>query len=234
MDSPLILVMYLNSSALTKKVSNLKRVRLISKKSTPKVKRTFYASPSFLRVNANEIMVARRLISVNLEKLKKGKVVDENGFVIKKDLTGETRPGKFNEVTLSVTHNRKVCFVKIGGHSGELNAKGYERARKYVDSINNEFKGFKVHLVPAHIFYEKQINGKSRGIAVSDFFPKESGELLHDILLNMGEEKFNHSKIGQVFWELEAKMFSKEILDGKTYNCFYDRKSKSFYFFDLI
>lgn len=214
--------------------STLKKVRLISKKSTPKVQRTFYASPSFLRSNAKEIMAARHLISVNLEKLKKGQVVSEKGFVIKRDLTGETRPGKFNEVTLSVTHNGKVCFVKIGGHSGELNAKGYERARKFVNSINNEFEGYKVHLVPAHIFYEKKVGSKSRGIAVSDFFPKESGELLHDIMLKMGKDKFNNSEVGKVFWELESKMFSREILDGKTYNCFYDRKSKSFYFFDLI
>jgi hypothetical protein len=213
----------------------MSHVRLVSKKVSPKVKRTFYASPSFLRANEKDIASARHLIAANLKRLKKGGVIEANGFVIKRDLTGETRPGKYNEVTLRVSKSGRECFVKIGHHAGEMNALAYEKARKILKSINNEFEGYKVFVVPSHLFYEKTIKDKSKGIMVSDFFPKEKGALLHDIKLRMGETNFNRSEFGRVFWEINSLLFLRgKIMDADPYNCFYNKKEKAFYFFDVI
>lgn len=226
------------------KIKTKKKALLISdsgefkvlKKRGKVIKRFFASSKEFTLSHSREISAATRLIMPNLTKLKMGEVIERNGFLIKSERTGKTHSGSNTIMTLSVTHCGKVCFVKIGFHTGENNFVGHVRAKEFFKKHNNQMHGYNVEVVPTHLFYSKTNSKKGdlKGFLVSAFFPSEKVTLVNDIEHLMGEEKFRKSHLGKAVFNISNELYSNQrVQDADSVNCFLDKSKNTLYFFDL-
>ena len=199
------------------------------------VAKTFLAvSPVFMRKYRGEFSVASRLIFENIRRLKKGQVIEKNGFVIKSQHTGKFE-GSHNTLTLSVSFKGKTYFVKFGSHSGEKQALAYQKVKALFESKHNSMEGYNVEVVPYHFIYSKS-NMKRyrvREILVSDFFPSNKVTLVDDIEQRLGTEQFNKTKLGTAIKNIGHFLNDNKIFDMGPHNCFFNKSSKTIYFFDL-
>lgn len=200
------------------------------------IKRFFASSKEFTQKHGKEVSVAAKLIMANLIKLKSGEVIEKEGFVIKSDYTGKTHAGRNTIMTLRVTHNGKICFVKMGFHTGENNFVGYARAKEFFKKHNNQMYGYKVEVVPTHLFYSKS-NSKAdtfRGFLVSDFFSSEKVTLVNDIEQSLGNKAFRESPLGKAVFKISYDLYGEQkVQDADSINCFLDKSKNTLYFFDL-
>jgi hypothetical protein len=201
------------------------------------VKRFLAISPDFVAAHRRELSVASHLIAANIKKLKQGEVIESKGFVIKSTYTGKTHPGANSSLTLSVSFNGKVCFVKMGVHTGANNFEGFMRGKEFLESIGGEMNGFKIKLVPTHLFYSKSNSKKDsiKGFLVSDFFPSEKVMLASDIEFEMGNRPFAKTLLGKTISRIDHELCMKYgVSDAQAINCFVDKSNKTLYFFDLF
>lgn len=218
------------------KPRNLKVVlKKVSQKKKIVVKKFLAVSPIFMRKYSKVISSASHLINSNYKKLLRGEVVSEKGFVIKKDSTGNSHKGINNRLLLRVSFQEKVFFVKIGADCGERTFLAYQKAKTFFESMNNQFNGYKVGVVPYHFIYQsvKSSDSQLRGFLVSDFFPKNKVSLVLDIERLLGEKAFYETKLGVSFDKLRSKLSKEGFLDCSAHNCFFDEVKNSLYFFDL-
>lgn len=199
------------------------------------VTRKFLAvSPVFMRKYSKVISSASHLISSNYKKLLMGEIINEKGFVIKKESTGKSHKGTNTYLALNVSFKEKVFFVKIGSDCGERNFLAYQKANAFFKDIGNEFNGFRIESVPYHLLYQKSsFTGKLRGFLVSDFFPQSKVTLVLDIERSLGEERFFKTRLGSTLDSLRTKMNEKGFRDNGPHNCFFDEVKNTIYFFDL-
>lgn len=192
-------------------------------------------SPVFMRKYGKGISLASHLISANYKKLVRGEVINEKGFVIKRDSTGEAHKGRNTVLSLSVSFKDKLFFVKIGVDCGERTFIAYQKAKNLFKSMNNEFNGFKVEVVPYHFVYNKHKldEGRAKGFLVSDFFPKSKVSLVLDIERFLGEEHFFKTKLGTSLVSLRERLGKEGFTDFGSHNCFFDEVKNTIYFFDL-
>ena len=200
-----------------------------------RVKRFIASSETFIAAHKKEVSLAVRIINRNMKKLKLGASVEEKGFVIKPKYTGKMYPGRNASLTLSVSLGDRVCFVKLGAHCGENNFVGYLRAKDYFAKNENQLYGYRVEVVPSHLFYSKStFKGNSKGFSISDFFPSDKVALVNDIERSMGEKAFSKTELGRAVCRIGDDLYADyKVEDGSTINCFLDRKTKTLYFFDL-
>ncbi len=200
-------------------------------------KKFLAVSPVFMRKYGKDVSVAAHLIAANLKRLKSGEVIEEKGFVIKKASTGKAHQGNNTELTLSVSFKGKTFFVKRGTDSGEGHLLAYQKVKELFKSINNQFNGYKVEVVPYHLLYLKsnmRNAKKSKGFLVSDFFPSEKVSLVKDIEKLVGsEEAFDKTRLGQSLAVIKHSLYKKGFSDFGNHNCFFDEVKKTIYFFDL-
>jgi hypothetical protein len=216
--------------------SRARDLKVLSSKQTRVVNNFFASSPVFMRKYGKNILVAARLIFSNLKVLKQGAVVEKEGFVIKKGLTGKTHPGNNTEVALSVSFNGKVFFVKIGKNAGVFHFSAYQKAKDYFKKHNNLFGGYKVEMAPYHLIRLKanlKFPSKIRGVIVSDFFPSDKVTLVKDIKAHLGEDAFNETVLGRVIFKISSDLEKEGILDAEVNNAFFDEAKQTIYFFDL-
>jgi len=220
---------------VSKRVSSVNGFKVLSTQNFG-IKRFFASSEKFMNLHSKEVSQAAHLIAANLKRLKAGEVVESKGFVIKSGYTGKSHSGQNTTLSWSVSHNGKVCFVKMGAHCGEKHFEGYKRAEEFLKKHNNQLFGYKVELVPSHLFYSKS-NSKEdtfRGFLVSDFFSADKVNLVSDIECSMGSRAFVKTPLAKAVFRISSRLFSEsKVVDADTINCFVDKSNKTLYFFDV-
>jgi hypothetical protein len=212
----------------SKKFSCAEDLQIINTVVKPKKNRFLAASSVFMRKHGKKVLVVSKLILTNLEKLKKGEIIKKKGFVIRKNLTGKSYPGNNNVLTVSVSFNGKIFFIKMGGDCGEKHLRGYQLVKKFFKEKNNQMYGYNVRVVPYHLIYSQKTVYKSNSFLISDFFPSDRFTLVLD-----EKHKLSDSPLGNAINNIRKDLKSMVLHDIGPHNCFIDKSTNTLYFFDM-
>jgi len=191
--------------------------------------------PEFIdstKTTTRELVGIRQAIDKNFEKLKLGEKITEKrtGATIEKARTGKVK-GAHNEITLRVSFRGKMLFVKVSVEDPIKIIQRQKKAAKLLSIMGNTYNGFNLRIIEPHLVYGTKLTpsrkSTSRVFQVTDFFDSKKVTMCNDY---KGAEA---AKLIETTHEMQQKMGILELNESTGVNSFYDKTTRTIYFFDV-